>query len=394
MASSLAMLSLCGAGFFIDAETLIPAEMSAAECIKSGELGIQVARDIDWRPGEILAATMAGRSLAAQHRYTEALLLTQRALEIAQEIEHHQWMCLAHRCLSYVYLDLLMLPAAQEHLEQALMLANKIGSLFHIAMNRGHLISIYVMQNELKQAEKLLHTALPPGLPMQTFTQRLRWQVRAELALAQRDPDLALQITDRLFAATVNLQHRDISAMPYLAKLRGEALTALRRWAEAEAMLQAALATAQAPWTPRLIWRIQLALGHLYQAQRRPAEAALAFATARQVIDELAATLPAPDLRDNFVRQAMALIPQPKPSSPLQTAKQTYSGLTRREREVAALIAQGKSNRAIAEALILGERTVEGYVANILAKLGFSARTQIAAWAVEMGLTKGDKMTG
>jgi DNA-binding NarL/FixJ family response regulator len=62
--------------------------------------------------------------------------------------------------------------------------------------------------------------------------------------------------------------------------------------------------------------------------------------------------------------------------------------LTRREREVAVLIAQGRSNRAIAEALILSERTVEDYVANILAKLNFSSRSKIAAWAVETGLTK------
>jgi DNA-binding NarL/FixJ family response regulator len=61
--------------------------------------------------------------------------------------------------------------------------------------------------------------------------------------------------------------------------------------------------------------------------------------------------------------------------------------LTEREREVAALIAQGATNGAIAEALVISERTVERHVANIFAKLDFGSRTQIAALAVEAGLT-------
>jgi DNA-binding NarL/FixJ family response regulator len=64
--------------------------------------------------------------------------------------------------------------------------------------------------------------------------------------------------------------------------------------------------------------------------------------------------------------------------------------LTEREREVAALIAQGATNRAIAEALIISERTVERHVANIFAKLDLGSRTQIAVLAVEEGLTHRD----
>jgi len=68
--------------------------------------------------------------------------------------------------------------------------------------------------------------------------------------------------------------------------------------------------------------------------------------------------------------------------------KEKHHGLTAREREVAALIAQGKSNREIAETLVLSERTIEGHVSNVFNKLGFTARTQIAAWVVEKGLLK------
>jgi DNA-binding CsgD family transcriptional regulator/tetratricopeptide (TPR) repeat protein len=57
--------------------------------------------------------------------------------------------------------------------------------------------------------------------------------------------------------------------------------------------------------------------------------------------------------------------------------------LTKREREVAALVAQGLTNKAIAETLVVSQRTAQGHVENILMKLGFTSRTQIAAWIVE-----------
>lgn len=56
--------------------------------------------------------------------------------------------------------------------------------------------------------------------------------------------------------------------------------------------------------------------------------------------------------------------------------------LTPREREVAALIAQRRSNRQIAETLVISERTAEHHVESILSKLGFDSRTQVAGWSV------------
>ena len=54
--------------------------------------------------------------------------------------------------------------------------------------------------------------------------------------------------------------------------------------------------------------------------------------------------------------------------------------LTAREREIAEHLGAGETNRQIATALIISERTVDGHVANILRKLGFRTRSQIAAW--------------
>ena len=64
----------------------------------------------------------------------------------------------------------------------------------------------------------------------------------------------------------------------------------------------------------------------------------------------------------------------------------SVGGLTAREQEVAVLVAEGYSNRAIADALVIAPRTVETHVSNILAKLALHSRAQIAAWSVEHGL--------
>ncbi len=71
---------------------------------------------------------------------------------------------------------------------------------------------------------------------------------------------------------------------------------------------------------------------------------------------------------------------------PEQWAAAPQTRLTPREREVAALIARGLTNRQIAEALVISERTASTHVTHILNRLGFTTRAQVAAWAVEQGL--------
>ncbi len=66
----------------------------------------------------------------------------------------------------------------------------------------------------------------------------------------------------------------------------------------------------------------------------------------------------------------------------LQQARAAADPLTRREREVAALVAEGRSNRQIAEQFVLSERTVETHVSRILTKLDLTSRTQLAAWVL------------
>jgi tetratricopeptide (TPR) repeat protein len=382
MPSSLANLMLCGGNY--QTETLVPAAGDFAESLHQGELAFKIAGEIGKRSDEAYALIHMGMCLGPRGEYARALEVAQRGLAVAEEIEHRQWMTAGYRALGAVYLDLLALSEAQQQLEQALALTQEIGSQFWTRIVSEFLALVSLAQHDMTRAESLLNAALGSDEPTQTIGQRLVWAARAELALAHGDPDLALDITDRLIASAANMSEERV--IPRLWKLRGEALTKLKQAAEAETTLQDARVAAHERGLRPLLWRIDIDLGNLYQSQRRDEEAEHAFATAQELIEELAATVPDTVLRTNFLQQATALLPNQDLLTPRRAAKKAFGGLTEREREVAALVVQGKTSREIAEILVVNSRTIEKHIENIRSKLGFTSRAQIAVWASEKGL--------
>jgi adenylate cyclase len=302
LASSMA--SVLGGWDYLS-ETMVSASASGAQCVRGGEEALRIARETSWRSGEAYTLLALGFCLGPQGDYARALSHAQAGLDIAKEIEHQQWICAANCGLGALHLDLLALPAARQHLEQALALAKEIGSLFWTRATTGFLASTYVLQNELGLAETALSAALEPDTPLQTMAQRRAWYARGELALAAGDPALALQIADQLIASAANLSPGH--AIPPLSKLRGEALAALGQTEEAEAELQAALETARAQGTRPILWRIHTVLGNLHRAAGQPEEAEREFAAARTIVAELATNIPDKALRDNFLQRTTAL---------------------------------------------------------------------------------------
>jgi DNA-binding CsgD family transcriptional regulator len=135
------------------------------------------------------------------------------------------------------------------------------------------------------------------------------------------------------------------------------------------------------------------ALYDVIGARRTPAELfkreqwlpPLREAVGREAADEAWAAGRALKLEDIV---ALALSgPQTDPPQPAATPpKLAVSILSAREQEVAVLLAQGLSNRQIAAELVISTHTTQRHVENILDKLGFSSRTQVAAWAVGRGM--------
>lgn len=83
---------------------------------------------------------------------------------------------------------------------------------------------------------------------------------------------------------------------------------------------------------------------------------------------------------DEVVAFATGQAQPPKQRQPEGTHKPAIA-LTRREKEIAGLVAQGLSNKEIAARLVVSERTAESHILNILNKLGFNSRAQIASWS-------------
>lgn len=88
---------------------------------------------------------------------------------------------------------------------------------------------------------------------------------------------------------------------------------------------------------------------------------------------------------DGIIEQALKVLHSPLLTTDAASTRKSRRALSRREREVANLIARGLSNREIAAALFVGERTAEFHVQGILNKLGLRSRVQIAAWAMQPG---------
>ena len=123
--------------------------------------------------------------------------------------------------------------------------------------------------------------------------------------------------------------------------------------------------------------------GYLAPARRLLGDAAVArlWASGQALTSEAAVALvldlPAPTAAGDDESPALTVVDS------YQVASAPPSSLTHREYQIATLVASGRSNKAVAGELSISPTTAARHVANIMAKLGFNSRTQIAAWIAE-----------
>ena len=384
LSSTLVTVALRAA--FRQSQTMALATTTLSLSTHEVEEGLRIARDMGWRAGEANALWILGLCTTSSGEFGRALETANAALATAEDIGHSQWMTASRYTLGELAYELYALALAREHLEHGLQLAHSIGSWHWIRLLSGSLAGTCIEQGDLSAAKSVLDTGAPVETPMQTMGQRQAWVMRGELALAEGNPNAALDIAERL-ANGSSAEGR--LRMPLVTMLRGKSLTALSRYDDAEAWLHAAETQLRAQGAQTSLRRVLTDLATLYQRMGRADDATRYATEARAVIRRLAETIPEAVLRAVFMRQALAsLPPDTKRSTEITLAASDM--LTAREREVAILVAQGASNRAIAAELVISERTTESHVTNILGKLGFSSRAQIAAWAVDIGLARHD----
>jgi DNA-binding CsgD family transcriptional regulator len=173
----------------------------------------------------------------------------------------------------------------------------------------------------------------------------------------------------------------DTAVTTCVARHLGDAAALVGDRAAARAYYAQALESAR-----KIRFRPELALTHLRLAALLLNEAD--NAARPEALEHL--DLAIPELRDMKMQpaleRALAVRQTLAPAAVLAPARESASDtLTAREREIASLVADGLSNRDIAEKLVISEGTVEVHVKHILGKLGFSSRAQVTGWFARQG---------
>lgn len=263
---------------------------------------LQIARDIGAAPGEAWAQWSLGMLHLVRGQFGLAKKVLQNGLRISTEIEHREYVVGNRFALGIAYTELFSPDQARGQLEKALSLAGELRSPAMIHLTTGALAGAYLMMNDLKSVQSSLETVLTPQTPMDTLGKRYCWVRRGELALAQGDPDLALDITNRLIKSAPGISPERV--ITFLWKLKGEALAVMGCTEEAVPLLQAAIKNAEELRERFLEWRLHGSLGRLYQAEGRHSDAESEFSIAWELVKGLAEAVPEREMKDHFLRRA------------------------------------------------------------------------------------------
>ena len=223
-------------------------------------------------------------------------------------------------------------------------------------------------QGQRAAAQAAIRRAL--GEPQPPYRRADLLAAGVEIMIDGSDLQTARAAADELVAMTTRSEARYLRAlaahaMGSLLLAEGEARGALKSLRHAWMDWQ----DIDAPWEAA---RVRLLLGVTCRELGDEEAAQLEFDAAQRVFERLAA---APDLaRVSALRRA--------------PCARSDCTLTRRERQVLALIATGLTNRAIADALAISDRTVDRHVSNILTKLDLPSRSAATAYAYERGLVQ------
>jgi predicted ATPase/DNA-binding CsgD family transcriptional regulator len=391
-------------------ETTYSAAEPLEHCAQLAAEALQLARQIDSLPAQAYVDWITGGTLAHFGEFGAALQHTQEALQIATEIGHTQWIAGAYYSLGQIYFLLLEPALAMETFKKGLQLCSEIGSAFWLGNFSAYFALACILKGTLPRAEAALKRVMARDqVPRSAAERRVIW-AWGELALANNEPRVALQVVERLFSSLPfrsplagrkrhgqpPLVHQESSEIrkhqvglhqeqpiPRLMLLKARALIATGQTQEALSDLEAARDGSLTRQERPQLWQVHALLGQVHTYLKHEQQAREEFLAARRVIDSLKATIDDDYLREHFSRQALKRLPKSFALAGPTPSGGQFHGLSEREYTVAALLAEGKTNREIAQILIVGERTVESHVSNILAKLAFTSRKQIAAWRLQ-----------
>jgi tetratricopeptide (TPR) repeat protein len=304
LAASLTGRGLAVGGAYVNPAS--PAPRIPVDACRDLEQALEIAREIDSPAAEAWTLWALSLVLAGQGQFGQALESVRSALTLAAATGHREWLAGSRAILGGLYVELLAPEEAQPHLEQALALAHQLRSQHWIHYTCSALAAAGRLRGDLTQALACLGPVIADDPAMDTVHRRTCWIRRAELAIAQGDVHLALDIADRLIVSAPGMTPGQVA--PVLWLLKADALAPAGQVEPARVLLQAALDHAQAPGERFLRWRIHASLGRACSAMLSQPEAEQQFAAARASILDLARAVPGEALRDNFVHTACCIL--------------------------------------------------------------------------------------
>jgi ATP/maltotriose-dependent transcriptional regulator MalT len=361
--------------------------------------GIQEARRLGLvRTFGPMLANTATEALMALGRWDQAERVSREGLETSPSGPARVVLSLGRAALELGLGDLdaaeARLQAVRRLLLASIPEAQTAGSLF------SGLAELALWRGDLDQAKQLVAEAVPlvaanPRYAAPVYALGLRVEAdRAELARARHpgqlapDDGTATALLQRLGQAA---QSPAAAGIPALAAWHATGLA--ERTRQQGPADPAAWATAVAAWE-RLGQPYRVAYAGYRQAEALLAAggdrevAAVVLGRAAEITGHLGARPLDTELQALARRARLDLAPPAAATTPTASvpAPAAQLGLTPREAEVLALVAAGRSNRQIAQALFISPKTVGVHVSNILAKLGVAGRVEAAAIAHRLGL--------
>ncbi|HSH79740.1 MAG TPA: tetratricopeptide repeat protein, partial [Herpetosiphonaceae bacterium] len=270
--------------------------------------------------------------------YSAAMRYWEENLPLERELQDLHRLAITLNNLGIVGRELGELDRAQDWSEEAVGLFRELDARSTLAQALQSLADLRLKRQEYAQATVLLHESMMLARELgDPQTVAFCLESFATLAAAQGWPERA----SRIFGAAEGLR-----------ATAGAALSPAERSSLQPSLDAARSALAEEAWCTA--WA---------EGQAMTLERAIEYA--------LSALEPSP------------VLPAVSPDA---SGGEQAAGLTRREREIAGLIAQGLTNRQIAHRLVLSGRTVDAHAVNIMRKLGLRTRAQVAAWAAQQGL--------
>jgi predicted ATPase/DNA-binding NarL/FixJ family response regulator len=320
------------------------------------------------------ALTAQAYGARAAGNFETEFALARRIIQLRRELGDEYYLGLALSIYSYTAMSLGKLDTARAMLDESLPMLRKMGNPYRVAMALNFSGDLARCQRDYVQAQTIYEESaslLRELNAPRDLASALHNLGHTCLHLDQLERALAL--FDESMALHQAQQNRPGAAeclIGYAALVMARNLPAV-----AARLLAAAVA----------IGGEQIAT--TWAATRLAHEGCLV--RARSALDE--ATFQAEQAKGRLLSLEQAVTyaqDATQKATAAQAARQKLDMLTPREREVAALIVQGKSNGEIAAELVVSKRTVEKHVANILSKLWFINRAQIVRWGIETGLVK------